>query len=84
MLFISIGQSTGCAASISELNQLYGHIKTPILIGSGVTIENVEQYFNKSHGIIVGSHFKKEGAWNNDLDENRIGNFINRVKELSK
>lgn len=34
----------------------------PVLVGSGVTINNVHKYKNVD-GFIIGSHFKKHGMY---------------------
>lgn len=80
---ILTGSSTGHAASPDHLNAVYGNTKLPILIGSGVTRENVDKYFEKANGLIIGSYFKEDGNWMNDLSEERVENFMNKVKELS-
>lgn len=56
-------------------------VDIPVLIGSGVTNDNVEQY-KSAHGLIVGSYFKKDGHWNNDLDNDRLKIFMESVKSL--
>lgn len=51
-------------------------------MGSGITDENVENYFDKSHAAIIGSYFKREGYWGNELCEQRISTFMTKVIEL--
>lgn len=53
----------------------------PILIGSGVTLTNLENYIT-AHAIIVGSYFKKGGKWNQELDETRVKDFMTKVEGL--
>lgn len=79
---ILTGSSTGHAANPDDLDNVFGRTSLPILIGSGVTEENVEKYFQKSNGLIIGSHFKKNGHWANDLSEERIEKFMNKIDEL--
>ncbi len=79
---ILTGSSTGHAANPDDLNAVYGHTKVPILIGSGVTKENVYKYYRKANGLIIGSYFKEGGDWMNDLSEERVENFMNKVEEL--
>ena len=47
----------------------------PVLVGSGVTAENVGK-FSKAHGLIIGSYFKEGGRWNNRLDARRIEKLL--------
>lgn len=75
--------TTGDPADPEDLAALTnGDLKTPVLIGSGVTEDNLDRYFNEAHGLIVGSHFKRQGFWSNELDEQRVSNFLEKVKVL--
>ncbi|CAC5396621.1 unnamed protein product [Mytilus coruscus] len=78
---IVTGSQTGLAADVSELIDVQKAVDIPVLIGSGVTNDNVEQY-KSAHGLIVGSYFKKDGHWNNDLDTDRLKIFMESVKSL--
>lgn len=82
MINVLIGTATGQAASVEDLLEISDKVQSPILIGSGVTKENVEEYFHKSHAIIIGSHFKQNGNWANELCEQRISEFMKKIKEL--
>lgn len=81
---ILTGQATGSPADEAELNDLYGKTKLPILIGSGVTLENVASYFPKSNGLIIGSYFKEDGQWQLPLSERRVAEFIKRISDLRR
>ena len=51
------GSSTGEAACPGQLDLVLGGVPdTPVLIGSGVTTQNLAQ-FSRAHGLIVGSYF---------------------------
>lgn len=50
-------------------------VSIPVLVGSGITTLNLHQYA-QANALIVGSHFKKEGKWDNVLDEQRICDVI--------
>lgn len=54
-----------------------------MLIGSGVTHDNLERYIH-ANGIIVGSHFKKGGHWANALDPEKVKGFMLKRQELVK
>ncbi len=78
---IITGNHTGVSASVEELNSLKD-LATPVLIGSGITKDNVADYWPLCDGMIVGSYFKKEGYWENELEYNRISEFMKLVKKL--
>ena len=55
----------------------------PVLVGSGLTAENYDQY-RIAHAVIVGSAMKEGGHWANRLDAHRVKQFMERVKEVRK
>jgi uncharacterized protein len=79
---ILTGTATGCAANKKDLIDLHGKIQAPIVIGSGVTVENLTDYFYKSDAIIVGSHFKSDGRWCGTLSPDRIDKFMEKTLAL--
>ncbi len=79
---IITGESTGKKANINELSQVKDATKLPVIVGSGITIDNVSDYLKVSDALIVGSHFKKNGNWKNPLDYDRIATFMNKVNEI--
>ncbi len=77
---IVTGSSTGAEADISELSDVKQNSQLPIIIGSGVTAENIDQYYNLADAFIIGSHFKIDGNWENGVDENRVKNFLVKLE----
>lgn len=76
------GTATGHPANTGDLNEIHGKTELPILIGSGVTRSNLKDYFGRSSGIIIGSHFKRDGKWQNELCEQRISEFMREVDKM--
>lgn len=54
--------------------------RVPVLIGSGVTLDNVDNYAEAADALIVGSHFKTAGRWENALDPARVRALVGRLK----
>lgn len=79
---IVTGPATGRAADPHELRALRPTASLPVWIGSGVTADNVEQYWALADGFIVGSAFKRGGAWANPLDGRRVQQFMAVVQRL--
>ena len=76
---IVTGQSTGSPADKTELAGVRHAVPSlPVLIGSGVTAENVDRY-SSADAVIVGSWFKEDGRWFNNVDRHRVTAFMNRV-----
>ncbi|XP_064541652.1 uncharacterized protein F13E9.13, mitochondrial [Drosophila montana] len=79
---IVTGAATGKAASDKDVQELSGKLKVPLMIGSGVTKENISQYYHDAQAVIIGSHFKHNGNWEQDIDEQALENFMHKVCAL--
>ncbi|MBT4584892.1 MAG: BtpA family membrane complex biogenesis protein, partial [Phycisphaerae bacterium] len=74
---IVTGNHTGHAVDIAHLREVRGATELPLLVGSGVTPENVNEIFECADAAIVGSSIKRGGNWASALD-------ATRCKELTK
>lgn len=79
---IVTGVATGTAASMEELQQVKRAVDIPVLVGSGVTQENVERYLAVADALIVGSYFKYDGHWAKGVEFERVKAFMDKVKKL--
>lgn len=79
---IITGNSTAVAAMPWDIQNAKKAAALPTLVGSGITIDNVEHYLPISDGLIVGSYFKRDGFWANEIEENRVVEFMEKVKGL--
>lgn len=75
---IVTGHSTGLETDIKDVKQVRAATKMPLLIGSGITPENINEYVPYSDGFIVGSYFKKDGLWQNSPDPERIARLLEK------
>ncbi|XP_013107812.1 uncharacterized protein F13E9.13, mitochondrial isoform X2 [Stomoxys calcitrans] len=78
------GNSTGDAAKPQDFKDLINKVKVPLLVGSGVTKDNIDNYSKFINAAIIGSHFKKQGLWSNDLCEKTIEEFMSKVRHIRK
>jgi uncharacterized protein len=70
------GTGTGEAADISDLEKVRRACPTAkILLGSGVTAENVVEY-SQADGFIVGSSLKRGGRLSNPVDVKRVARLV--------
>ena len=76
---ILTGAATGEAASVDELRAVYAATKLPVFVGSGLTAENAKDYLPLADAFIVGSHFKRDGYWENPLDPARIRRLLDQL-----
>lgn len=73
---IVTGAATGEEPDIKDILEVRGITKT--MVGSGITADNLEKYIGYADSFIVGSYFKKDGKWQNELDEGRIEALVRR------
>jgi membrane complex biogenesis BtpA family protein len=65
------GAATGSPADPEEVRAAAEAANIPVLVGSGVTPQNMA-CFAAADGLIVGSSVKEGGIWRNRLDEMRV------------
>ncbi|XP_070689846.1 uncharacterized protein F13E9.13, mitochondrial [Pempheris klunzingeri] len=80
---IITGAATGMQADPQELRGVSQSVRIPVLIGSGVTYDNIERYLD-ANGMIIGSHFKEGGHWANAVDPERVKRFMGKICDLRK
>uniref|UniRef100_A0A8D9ELW2 Uncharacterized protein F13E9.13, mitochondrial n=1 Tax=Cacopsylla melanoneura TaxID=428564 RepID=A0A8D9ELW2_9HEMI len=80
---IITGNSTGDPANADQLMSVKKGVDLPVLVGSGVTIDNVQQY-KMADAFIIGSHFKQDGRWQNPIDKERVYKFMEKVDQLQQ
>ena len=76
---ILTGAATGQAASLEELRAVYAATRLPVLVGSGLTAENLPDYLPVADAFIIGSFFKRAGHWENPLDPGRIHRLLDAL-----
>jgi membrane complex biogenesis BtpA family protein len=77
---IVTGSATGKAADFAELTAVRKASKLPILIGSGITAENIRSYWDFADSFIIGSYFKTDGLWSNPISIERINKLMQTVR----
>ena len=76
---ILTGAATGEAASADELRAVHAATRLPVLVGSGITADNLKTYLPLADAFIVGSHFKRDGHWANPLDPARVRRLLDAL-----
>ncbi|HOI50158.1 MAG TPA: BtpA/SgcQ family protein, partial [Prolixibacteraceae bacterium] len=54
----------------------------PVIIGSGITADNLHRFWIAADAFIVGSSLKAEGKWYNPVEESRVRAFVGEVTKL--
>jgi len=77
---IVTGAATGMTASLDELARVKKAVQIPVLVGSGVTVDNVEEYLALADALIIGSYFKHDGHWTQGVNVERVLKFMAKVQ----
>ncbi|MFA5327765.1 MAG: BtpA/SgcQ family protein [Prolixibacteraceae bacterium] len=79
---IITGTSTGREALVDDVRIAQQSTNLPVIIGSGITLNNIDKYWNLADAFIVGSWLKHEGLWKNPVSESRVRELMNKVNDL--
>jgi uncharacterized protein len=79
---IVTGARTAEPPSVAELRKVKKNARVPVLIGSGLTAENIKAYFPWADGFIVGSTFREDGKFLGQLDLKRLNEFMRVFQRL--
>ena len=73
---IVTSQFTGINPDKNDLITAKEATKLPVLIGSGMTADNIRQYLPLADGFIVGSYFRRDGKFLEKLETERLHQFM--------
>src|SRR6476646_9733111 len=60
---IVTGTVTGKPPTIEDVRESKAHCTLPVILGSGISEKNIEEFYPHADGFIVGTSFKKDGDW---------------------
>lgn len=80
---ILTGKATGEATSLKEMQYAKESVNIPVLIGSGVDDNNIEQYLG-ANAMIIGSYFKEDGHWKNPVSFKKVYAFMAKIERMRK
>ena len=67
-LLIASGQRTGSPTETGEVRAIQAGTSLPVIVGSGLDVDNAAELFSVADGAIVGSSLKIGGVWWNPVD----------------
>ncbi len=71
------GRSTGDAVDLATLHEVKAAAKVhPVLIGSGITVENIATFARVADGLVVGTSLKREGIVSNPVDSEKARDLM--------
>lgn len=75
------GSGTGCAAPISKISAMKQQIQKPLALASGVSIENIQDYFGSVDYVLAASSVET-APYSGVFDESKLADFITKVHSL--
>ncbi len=79
------GLTAGSETDSAVLKQVKDTVpNTVVFANTGVRLANVEDQLSIADGAVVGTTFKKDGVFENHVDEERVREFMDKVKRFRK
>jgi len=79
---IITGMHTGDTADLNELKKVKNTTNLPVLVGSGVNLENILDYWAIADALIIGSYFKKDGFWANAIEQKKVKALMKKIRDF--
>src|SRR6476660_3470917 len=76
---IVTGSVTGEAPKVADVQEAKSHCRLPVFLGSGISENNIEQFYDEADGFIIGSAFKIGGLWSNTIDPASVTRFVHKL-----
>lgn len=76
------GSATGLPPTLTDVRAARAHCRLPVLLGSGVTPDNIADFYEAADGFIIGSYFKTDGHWSAPVEAQRVERLMLRVSQL--
>ncbi len=77
------GERTGTAPSMEKIREAKKATHLPIIIGSGLGLENMEKYLPEIDGYIVGSSLKEGKELGRPISEKLAKEFMEKARKIS-
>lgn len=77
---IVTGSWTGVAADPDDARRAKAASGLPVLVGSGVTPDNIGAMLDHADAVIVGSWIKQDGNWSNPVDPQRAEQLVRAAR----
>ena len=81
-VLIATGTRTGNETEISEVEGIKNYTNLPVIVGSGMNVNNAEKILSVADGCIIGSSLKEGGKWWNPVSKQEVVKFMNEVQKV--
>lgn len=79
---IVTGFDTGMPPTPERVLEAKKAVKLPIILGSGVSLDNASELMSIADGAIIGSWFKEDNNWKNPVSYERTKAFMKEIDKL--
>jgi membrane complex biogenesis BtpA family protein len=79
---IVTGTVTGEPPRVEDVREARAHSNLPVLLGSGISADNIADYYAIADGFIIGSAFKANGHWANAVEPARVELLMERIEKI--
>ncbi len=80
-VLIATGARTGSPTQVEEVDEVRAGTNLPVIVGSGLSPDQVPSLLAKADGAIIGQWLKEDGLWWNPVDPQRVENLMEAVQE---
>jgi membrane complex biogenesis BtpA family protein len=81
-VLIATGTRTGSPTEPREVEEVKDGTNLPVIVGSGLSPEQVPDLFTVADGAIVGQWLKHDGVWWNPVDPRRVEALMSAVSKV--
>jgi hypothetical protein len=81
-VLIASGARTGSPTEPREVDEIRAGTNLPVIVGSGLSAEQVPSLFASADGAIVGQWLKEDGRWWNPVDPRRVEQLMTAVRKV--
>lgn len=74
------GAGTGKSTDVKKVQRVHKAAKkTPVFVGSGVSVQTIKSYLPHARGVIVGTYFKTDGKVDQPVDPGRVSALMDAI-----
>ena len=81
-VLIATGARTGSPTEPREVDEVRAGTNLPVIVGSGLSPEQVPALFASADGAIIGQWLKQDGRWWNPVDPRRVEQLMTAVGKV--
>lgn len=77
------GMTAGVGTDMGVLGRVKNAIpSTPVFANTGCKLNTIEEIFKIADGAVVGTTFKKDGKFENNVEKDRVVEFMEKVRQI--